>query len=83
MNVVNANEFGINIIGRQQTSSEIDYVSDGTLHRGVNAPAVLVTSVADLSQLTDVYSPGAIAFTAGFQQFWQLGADGEWHEIDT
>lgn len=33
MEVVNANPYGINIIGRQQTSGEVDFIKDGTLNR--------------------------------------------------
>ena len=71
MEVVNANPYGINLIGRQQTSGETDYVQDGTLNRGANAPSVMVTSESDLEELTEIY-------TAGFKAMWQLDASGEW-----
>lgn len=60
---------------------QLDYVKDGTLHRGANAPSVMVTAEADLSQLPDVYPPGTIAYTAGFKAMWQLGADGTWESM--
>ena len=78
MEVVNANPYGINIIGRQQTSGETDYVKDDAVHRGANAPSVMVTSADDLEELTEIYTPGAVAYTAGFKAMWQLNAAGEW-----
>ena len=78
MEVVNANPYGINIIGRQQTSGEVDFIKDGTLNRGANAPSVMVTAEDDLAELTDIYTPGTVAYTAGFKAMWQLSADGTW-----
>lgn len=78
MEVVNANPYGINIIGRQQTSGEVDFIKDGTLNRGANAPSVMVTAEADLAELTDIYTPGTVAYIAGFKAMWQLSADGTW-----
>ena len=78
MEVVNANPYGINIIGRQQTSGEVDFVKDGALNRGANAPSVMVTSEADLAELTEIYTPGTVAYTAGFKAMWQLNAAGSW-----
>jgi hypothetical protein len=66
------NESKLNKIG------QLDYVQDGALHRGANAPSVMVTAQADLAELPDVYPPGTIAYTAGFKAMWQLGADGVW-----
>lgn len=57
---------------------QIDYVQDGVLHTGANAPSVMVTDEADLAALPPVYPPGTIAHTAGFKAMWQLSADGEW-----
>lgn len=78
MEVVNANPYGIKTIGRQQTSGEVDFIKDGTLNRGANAPSVMVTAEADLAELTDIYVPGTVAYTAGFKAMWQLSADGTW-----
>lgn len=78
MEVVNANPYGINIIGRQQTSGEVDYLKDGTLNRGANAPSVMVASDDDLASLTDIYTPGTVAYTAGFKAMWQLDTAGNW-----
>ena len=80
MEVVNEHVLGL--IGRQQTSSEIDYVdSNGVLHRGTNAPSVQVRSAADLTNLPDIYAPGTIAYTAGFTRMWQLKANGSWEAL--
>lgn len=79
MDVINANPYNVNMIGRQQTSSETDYVKDGNLYRGSNSPSVMVESksnIADLLEL-DIYAPGTIFFTAGMQNMWQLSAAGE------
>lgn len=35
-------EHPLHFVGRQQTSGEVDYVQDGRLHQGANAPSVLV-----------------------------------------
>lgn len=78
MEIVNANPYGIRIIGRQQTSGETDYLQEGKLHRGANAPSVMVQNETDLNALTTLYTPGAIAYTAGFKAMWQLNAQGAW-----
>ncbi len=78
MEIVNANPYGINIIGRQQTSGETDYVKDGKLNRGANAPSVMVSSENDLKELTKIYTPGTVAYTAGFKAMWQLNSDSAW-----
>ena len=82
-NVVQANPYGINTVGRTQTEGEIDYIKNGTLYRGASADSVLVPSEDYLATLVDIYTPGAIAFTAGFKQMWQLSADGTWIDMMT
>lgn len=57
---------------------QLDYVKDDILHRGANAPSVMVNSQDDLNQLPSVYPPGTLAYTAGFKAMWQLAADGSW-----
>lgn len=69
MNIVNHNVLG--------KIGQIDYVKDGTLHRGIVTPSVLVTDASDLSMLPDDYPPGTMAFTAGFKATWQKNANGE------
>lgn len=78
MNAVNHNPYGIGMIGRQQTSGEIDYVKDGTLYRGANAPVVQVNAESELSELSTIYSVGTIAYTAGWKNAWQLDSSGSW-----
>ena len=80
LNIVQANPFGIRTVGRVQTEGEIDFVKNNSLYRGASAESVMVTSEDDLSNL-DVYTPGSIAFTAGFKKMWQLSADGAWVDI--
>lgn len=63
--------------------TDIDYVdSDGDLHIHVKSPEVMITAESDLANLTG-YEPSTIAFTAGYANMWQLGADGTWHVIIT
>ena len=77
------NEHVLGLIGRQQTSSEIDYVdSNGVLHRGANAPVVQIESASVLENLPEgTYSTGTIAYISGFRSAWQLAADGTWVPI--
>lgn len=81
MNIINANPYDLTIIGRQQTSGETDYIKGGALYRGANAASILVGSANDLLDLTDIYAPGTVAYTAGFKTLWQLSADGVWETI--
>lgn len=57
---------------------QADYVQNGMLHMGANAPTVMISAQSDLAELTDQYPPGTIAYTAGFKAMWQLGANGAW-----
>ena len=66
---------GIRRVDRQQTSSEMDYVKDGVLYKGVNAACILVNSESDLADLTG-YAPGSIAHAAGWGSIWELDTDG-------
>lgn len=75
MKVLHSNPLNV---GRQQTTGEIDYVKDGVLHQRENAPCVQITSETELPNLIQHYSPGAIAYTAGWKNAWQLSANGEW-----
>lgn len=63
-----------------RTSALLDYVQNGVLHVNSEARAVCVTGQNDLAELTG-YSPGSIAFTAGYKNIWQLGADGAWVDL--
>lgn len=61
--------------------TNMDYVKDGVLYGGAYVGVVMVESESDLDSLPDTYQPGSLAFTAGYQQMWQLAADGTWVEI--
>ena len=75
------NRINDTVIDTVQT--DIDYVDgDGDLHIHVKSPEVMITAESDLENLTG-YEPSTIAFTAGYDNMWQLGADGEWHVIIT
>ena len=62
----------------QHDNAYID--SDGDLHIHTAITGIMVTSADDLEELTD-FNPASIAYTAGFTNVWQLGADGEWVAI--
>lgn len=59
----------------------IDYVLNGVVHAGAVPSAVMVTAESDLANLPDTYEPGTIAYTAGYQDIWQLAADGTWADF--
>ena len=62
----------------QHDNAYID--TDGDLHIHTAITDIMVTSADDLEGLTD-FNPATIAYTAGFGNVWQLGADGEWVAI--
>ena len=59
----------------------MDYTKNGQIASTINVhsgqSSVMVESESDLASLS-AYSPGTIAFTAGFTNMWQLNASGEW-----
>ena len=57
-----------------------DYVKDGVLYTGAPLSLVMVDSESQLGDL-EGYGPGTIAYTAGFEDMWQMDADGNWTEI--
>lgn len=58
-----------------------DYVDgDGNIHVHVKTTDILITSKADLDNLTG-YNPGSVAYTAGFGNMYQLDANSEWQTI--
>ena len=65
-------------------SSKIDYVKDGKIYKDIyknrSSQSILISSEEDLNLLTS-YSPGTIAFTAGFSSMWQKNVDGNWETI--
>ena len=58
-----------------------DYVASDVLHKQVPTDSVMVGSSSDLANIKDNYSPGVVAYTAGFTNMWQLSAAGEWVSI--
>lgn len=66
------------------SSSNIDYVKDGKIYKNIykneSSQSILISSEEDLNLLTS-YSPGTIAFTAGFSSMWQKNVDGNWETI--
>lgn len=71
--------YGVATVTRTQGYSETDYVKDGVLYKGAGSASVMVESESDLSDITG--SPGKIAYTAGFENIWQMAADGTWVEL--
>ena len=67
------------------SSSNIDYVKNGKIYKNIyknesSSQSILISSEEDLNLLTS-YSPGTIAFTAGFSSMWQKNVDGNWETI--
>ena len=66
------------------SSSNIDYVKNGKIYKDIykneSSQSILISSEEDLNLLTS-YSPGTIAFTAGFSSMWQKNVDGNWETI--
>ena len=59
-----------------------DFVKDGKVLQHQQVTVVMVRGQDDLAALGAYgYTPGSIAYTAGFKQMWQLGADGTWAEM--
>ena len=59
---------------------DIDYIQDNKLIIGSSPRCVMVGSENDLDDLDD-YTPGSVAYTAGYSNMWQLDASGEWVSI--
>lgn len=62
-------------------ASNQDYVLNGEIHKNSAIAVILVGSQSDLASLTDKYEPGAVAYTAGFVNIWQLDTSGNWVEV--
>ena len=63
------------------TSGVTSYVQNGEIIKNSVVPMVLVSSQTDLQLLGD-YSPGTIAYTAGYKQMWQKAPSGSWTSFD-
>jgi len=70
--------FGEQIIGRQQITGEIDYVKDGVLYRGANAPTILLGDESELDDLAPICNPGSFAMNQDMSRMWQLDANETW-----
>lgn len=70
--------YGPDVIGRQQITGEIDYVKDGVLYRGANAPTILVSDESELDDLAPICNPGSFAFNQDMSRMWQLDANETW-----
>lgn len=62
------------------TRGNLDYVKNEIIYRNNPSQCVMVNSEGDLSRLSS-YSPGTIAYTAGFVSMWQKSLDGTWVEV--
>lgn len=76
--IINGEAQYIDVVQRRGMS---DYVVDGTIVNNAVTEMVLVSGQADLNLLTD-YSPGTIAYTAGYQAMWQKAPDGTWASFE-
>lgn len=71
---------GKSYVDQVQDAGNIDYIENGTLYKNSPCKSVLVTGQSELVSLAG-YSPGTVAFTAGFKSMWQLSASGEWVSV--
>lgn len=62
------------------TIGDMGYTKDGELHKHSSASSIMITGSSELSTLTGC-EPGSVAFTAGFENMWQLNASGQWISI--
>lgn len=63
-----------------QDEGSIDFVKNGRIYKDYPAKNVMVGSESDLSNLTN-YTPGTIAYTAGYEHIWQKSVTDEWVSI--
>lgn len=70
--------YGPDVIGRQQITGEIDYVKDGVLYRGANAPTILLGDESELDDLAPICNPGSFAMNQDMSRMWQLDANETW-----
>lgn len=66
----------------KEISLGVTDIFDGNmLIKGAEMKLVMVSSYDDLDTIAPLYMAGTIAYTAGFQNKWQLGTDGTWEAI--
>lgn len=63
------------------TNGNLDYIKDGVIYKNAPTKVIMVTAQSDLADITDKYEAGTIAYTAGFENIWQLSAAGNWIEV--
>lgn len=63
-----------------QDEGSTDFVKDGRIYKDYPAKTVMIASESDLSYLAN-YSPGTIAYTAGYENIWQKSVTDEWVSI--
>lgn len=61
------------------TVGDMGFVKDGKLYKHSDATSIMVNSSSELASLA--CEPGSVAFTAGFENMWQLDASGQWVSI--
>lgn len=76
--LVNGNNQYIDVV---QNRGVTDYVQDGIIVNNSVTETVLVSSQSELELLGN-YSPGTIAYTAGYKQMWQKAPNGSWVAFD-
>jgi len=63
-----------------QDEGSTDFVKNGRIYKDYPAKSVMVASESDLSYLAN-YTPGTIAYTAGYEHIWQKSVTDEWVSI--
>lgn len=63
-----------------QDDGSVDFVKDGKLFKNYPGKSVMVADSSDLDYLTS-YTPGTIAYTAGYAHIWQKSTTNEWVSI--
>ena len=72
------------LVAQDYNIVDCDYVKSGVLYCNWQYNGrVQIESSSDLAGIaaTGRYNPGALAHTAGYQNIWELGADGEFHVV--
>lgn len=70
-----------NVMDLVHTAGATDYIdSNGNIQTNEQQAVIMVRDSSDLSNLIE-YSPGTIAYTAGFVYVWQKSSNGEWVSI--
>ena len=65
------------ILDLVHNKSLMAYVDGNKIISNIPMQTILVSAHSDLENLID-YSPGTIAYTAGYRQMWQKAPNGSW-----